>query len=141
LTTMERSSPLGMPEEIGGSSILARKAWFFDFQLGDEFVSIHGVSPAGDILSHWTGIVLHSRRPATRRGCGPQAKSKRPLRSHWLLVRAIEDGLGTFDQFEIGGHCEQGNIRIGTRDVRKLEGLLAHARIASLTVNDGLEIR
>jgi hypothetical protein len=59
LTTMERSSPLGMPEEIGGSSILARKAWFFDFQLGDEFVSIHGVSPAGDILSHWTGIVLH----------------------------------------------------------------------------------
>jgi hypothetical protein len=78
--------------------------------------------------------------PQTRSVCGLQAKSKRPLRSHRLLVHAIEDGLGTFDQFEIGGYGEQGTIRFGARDVRKLEGLLAHARIASLAVNDGLEI-
>src|SRR5579863_6302189 len=81
-----------------------------------------------------------SRRPATRGVLRAQAKSKRPSRSRRLLVRAIEDGLGTLGYFEIGRHREQGSIRLGARDVRKLEGLLANAGVASLAVNDGLEI-
>jgi hypothetical protein len=52
----------------------------------------------------------------------------------------IDDRLRNFDEFEIGRHGEQRRVRIISIDIRKLEGLLPHARIGSLAIDDSVEV-
>ena len=63
-----------------------------------------------------------------------------PMESAALLIRTINYGLGAFDDFEIRWHREQRSFRLISRDICKLEDLLAHAGITSLAIDDGLEI-
>ena len=57
-----------------------------------------------------------------------------------LWIGPIDDVLRAVENFEISRNSEQGRVGIAALDVRKLERLIAHARIAALTVNDGLKV-
>src|SRR5215472_9910413 len=57
-----------------------------------------------------------------------------------LLFRSIKDGRRGIHDFEIGGHGEQGRIRIASHDIRQAERLFPHARVAPFAVDHRLEI-
>ena len=57
-----------------------------------------------------------------------------------LLFRSIKDRRRGIHDFEIGGHGEQGRIRIASHDIRQAERLFPHARVAPFAVDHRLEI-
>ena len=57
-----------------------------------------------------------------------------------LLICPVDKVLGAVEEFEVRRNCEQGRIGLAALDVCELEGLIAHAGIAALAVDDGLQV-
>src|SRR6185369_12167894 len=57
-----------------------------------------------------------------------------------LAVGAIHNVLRTIGEPEVWRHGEQRSVGFGAHEIGEFEGLLAHARIAALAGDDGLEV-
>src|SRR5438445_469796 len=110
LMSVARSSPLGVPEAIGGSSILARIASFSAFSLvTNSFPSMvrllqrrHPIALDGNRLVRRED----SPGPRNRKTSSARVSRRGALELAGLLGGAVEDGLGPFDEFEIGRYAE-----------------------------------